>query len=69
MLALDESAFGSCLKSDTHADVVTANKILGERLGVGATPTVFIGSRSIPAGLSYEEVRSLIQRELGEAGS
>jgi protein-disulfide isomerase len=69
LLALDESAFGSCLKSDTHADVVTANKILGERLGVGATPTVFIGSRSIPAGLSYEEVRSLIQRELGEAGS
>lgn len=68
LLALDGRAFESCLKSEMHADVVTANRILGDRLGVGATPTVFIGSRSIPAGLSYEEVRTLIQRELGEAG-
>lgn len=69
LLGLDDSAFESCLKSDKYADVVTANRILGERLGVAATPTVFIGSRSIPPGLSYEEVRALILRELGEAGS
>jgi protein-disulfide isomerase len=69
LLGLDESAFESCLKSDKFADVVTANRVLGDRLGVGSTPTVFIGSRSVPAGLSYEEVRALILRELGEGGS
>lgn len=39
---LDEDAFRTCLESDQHADVVTANLQLGQRLGVGGTPTVFV---------------------------
>ena len=41
-IGLDSRAFGRCLDSDMHADVVTANRRLGERFGVGATPTVFV---------------------------
>ena len=38
----DAGAFEDCLKSDRHADVVTANMRLGEELGVPSTPTVMI---------------------------
>ncbi len=41
-VGLDADAFASCLDSDRFADVVTANLRLGQRLGVGGTPTVFI---------------------------
>ena len=41
-IGLDARAFGRCLDSDMHADVVTANRRLGERLGVGGTPAIFI---------------------------
>lgn len=39
---LDEGAFRGCLESDLHADVVTANLRLGQLLGVGGTPTIFV---------------------------
>lgn len=41
-LALDGGAFQSCLESDQHADVVTANMELGMQLGVRGTPTILI---------------------------
>jgi len=48
-LGLDESAFRRCLQSDRFADVVTANRMLGERLGVGGTPTLFVHDGQGPA--------------------
>lgn len=41
-LGLDVEAFASCLDSDRHADVVSANLRLGVELGVSGTPTVFV---------------------------
>lgn len=67
MLTLDEGDFRSCLNSDKYADVVTANRILGQRLSVGSTPTVFIGSRSTPDPFSWEAVKAAIEAELGGA--
>ncbi len=64
---LDRNAFRDCLESDRFADVVTANRVLGERLGVRATPTVFIGSRSIPDWRDYTAVKEAIERELASA--
>lgn len=69
LIGLDTKEFNACLRSDKYADAVTASRILGEQLGVNSTPTVFIGSRSIPPGLSYEQIRDIIERELGGAGS
>ena len=43
-LGLDTGAFGNCLDSDRHADVVTANIMLGQRLGVSGTPSIFVHS-------------------------
>ncbi|MGH7502617.1 MAG: DsbA family protein [Longimicrobiales bacterium] len=65
LINLGMNAFESCVRSDEHADVVTANRMLGDRLGVGATPTIFIGSRSIPDWRNYDEVKKAIEAELG----
>ncbi|MCI0434899.1 MAG: DsbA family protein [Gemmatimonadetes bacterium] len=65
LVGLDKGAFRSCLESDRFADIVTANKVLGERLGVRATPTVFIGNRAVEDWRDYAEVKEAIERELG----
>ena len=48
-VGLDRRAFERCLRSDRFADVVTANRLLGERLGVRSTPTVLINNRQMEA--------------------
>lgn len=41
-VGLDRGDFRGCLRSDQHAEVVTANIILGEQLGVQGTPTIIL---------------------------
>lgn len=43
-LGLDRGEFRSCLRSDRHAETVTANTLLGQQLGVSGTPTVFLNT-------------------------
>jgi protein-disulfide isomerase len=64
-VGVDTNAFESCLESDMHAEVVTANRKLGEQLGVGGTPTVYVGSRPVIQWSSWDAVREAVQRELG----
>jgi protein-disulfide isomerase len=61
---VDGAAFEACLKSDKHADVVTANRMLGDQLGVNATPTVIINNRRVVSPLDSDEISKLI-RESG----
>jgi protein-disulfide isomerase len=63
-LQLDGNAFESCLRSDRYADVVTANRILGERLGVNATPTVIVNGRRLRNPMDYNELRTVVQSEV-----
>jgi protein-disulfide isomerase len=64
-LGLDSSQFESCLRSDAHAEVVTANRVLGETLGVTGTPTVFLNGRQLRDWQDYGSVRSAIQEAGG----
>ena len=41
-VGLEGDAFESCLKSDEHADVVSANMRLGYELAVPSTPTIMV---------------------------
>ena len=41
-LGLDRGTFRSCLRSDMHADVISANQLLALQLGVQSTPTVML---------------------------
>ena len=66
----DGGEFESCLQSDRFADVVTANGMLGDQLGVRSTPTVFINGRNVgEAWSSFEAMSSLIRQELEAARS
>ena len=64
-LRLDTRAFGDCLRSDRHADVVTANMRLGEALGVGVTPTLLVHRGGPPVvrlgGSSFLDVQKAIE--------
>jgi len=39
---MDKDTFSSCLRSDKHADVVTANMELGNQVQVPGTPTIMV---------------------------
>ncbi len=63
-LGMDASAFEQCLQSDRFADVVSANKALGLRLGLGGTPTVFIGTQQTAAWNNWEAFEADLKPQL-----
>lgn len=58
-LAMDGDAFGSCLRSDRHAELVSANMELGMQLGVGGTPTIIVEHRGVPRNIRNWDFPSL----------
>ncbi len=58
-VGVDEGAFASCLNSDEHAEVVTANMQLGRRMGVGSTPTVLINAGGTTRMITSPDFQSL----------
>ncbi len=61
-LGLDAAKFDACLKSDAHADVVTADHMLGEQLGIDSTPTVIINERRVRNPLDYSALQDLVKQ-------
>jgi protein-disulfide isomerase len=61
---LNVETFEQCLRSEQHADVVTANRMLGDQLGVNGTPTVFIGQRSFPQFNNWEAFKEAVRLEM-----
>ncbi len=55
---LDASSFAACLRSDAHADVVSANRALAEQIGIRSTPTVIVNNRRLvaPSARALEDV-------------
>ena len=64
LIGLDAAAFESCLESDAHADVVSANRLLGDQFGVGATPTVYVGPRQLPSWGDWGGFKAAIEAQL-----
>ena len=71
-IGLDEDAFESCLRSDRYADVVTANRQLGDQLRVSSTPTVLVNNRRVnnpsPMNLSRVIEEALAAARGNESG-
>lgn len=64
---LDAQKLKACVqKSDESA--VRASMAEGEKLGVDSTPTLFINGEKISGAQPEEEVRSIIDRALADAG-
>ena len=64
-VGVNRAQFDACLKSDKYADTVTANRLLGDQLGVNATPTVIINDHRVREPLDYNEIKQLIAKEGG----
>lgn len=60
-VGLDRGAFEDCLRSDRFADVVTANRLLGDELGVRSTPTVLVNNRQIGGANIQQMGNNLLQ--------
>lgn len=67
-VGMDTGTFEECLRSDAHAEVVSANLALAQQLRLSGTPTVFVGSRSLP-GNSWSNPEAVREAILQEAGS
>jgi protein-disulfide isomerase len=70
-IGLDERPFTSCLESDRHADVVSANMRLGMELGVSGTPTIFVSKGGgmgvrVVRWSEFEGFKDVIDRLLAE---
>jgi protein-disulfide isomerase len=67
----DKGVFEKCLKSDAHADVVTANLRLAEQLGIEGTPTVMLsmgrGMARRLMSFDYESIQSAIETLIAES--
>ena len=62
----DANAFKTCLNSDKHADVVSATHALGQSLGVGGTPTLFMNMQQLAQEWSdYGKLKARIEQALG----
>ena len=67
-IGADRGDFEACLQSDAHAETVTANGMLGQQLGVGSTPTVYINGRNVGEAWSdFEAMSELIEEALANA--
>lgn len=66
-VGLNGGQFAQCVKSEKYADIVSANRLLGEQLLVNATPTIFVNGRKVPAeaGLDIKYYRDLINSAAG----
>jgi protein-disulfide isomerase len=62
-LGLDGDAFAECVRSDEHADVVSANMRLGAELGVSGTPTIIVnaGGTLRRVNATYAAIESVIE--------
>lgn len=62
---LDRDDFESCLRSDRHAELVSANMELGAQLGVNSTPTIMVnagGQTRRLGSASFQAIQSAIEQ-------
>ena len=64
---LDTTRLDSCIKKQDDS-VVRASMSEGDKLGVDATPTMFINGERIAGAASEDSLRSVIDRALKDAG-
>jgi len=58
---LDRAAFDSCLENQTIVDGLKQVKERGRKLGVSATPTIFVNTEMRRGGVRYEDLVELIE--------
>jgi protein-disulfide isomerase len=57
---LDQRKFDECMRSARYAGRIQASLDEGTKLGVNSTPTFVIGGRLFPGGLTYDQLRHVV---------
>jgi protein-disulfide isomerase len=69
-VGVDQEQFDSCVRSDKYAREVTLTRQLGDQLGVGGTPTIFINGKRLPnIPSNFSELEAVVRQEAGAAGA
>jgi protein-disulfide isomerase len=63
-LKLDSNTFDKCLDSGEQAPKVNALSTEGQGFGLQGTPSFFINGRFVSGGMSYEQLKTVIDEEL-----
>jgi len=63
-LSLDAAAFDKCLDSGATAETVKAQFAEGQALHIEGTPSFLINGRFFNGGMSYEQLRTVVEEEL-----
>ena len=64
-VGLDAAAFKSCINSEKHADLVSANHALGTQLGVTGTPMLFMNGKHVTEWNDFARLKERVLRDLG----
>lgn len=65
-LKLNAAQFNKCLDEKKYADLIKKNEDEAEKFGITGTPAIFINGQFKNGAVSLEELRSLIEKELGK---
>ncbi|MDD5251764.1 MAG: thioredoxin domain-containing protein [Patescibacteria group bacterium] len=68
-LGLDTAAFSTCLTETPPRALVERDTEEGLRLGIDATPYLFINSRRVSGAVSYDTLKQFTQAELNQAAA
>lgn len=59
-LGLDMTAYNSCFDTQKNLPKIQANAAAGTERGVSSTPTLVVGSRVFPGGLTYDQLKAMV---------
>ena len=65
-LGLDMAAYGTCFDTQKPLPQIQANAAEGTSRGVNSTPTLVIGNKMYPGGLTFDQIKAIVD-SLGAA--
>jgi protein-disulfide isomerase len=68
-LGLDMGNWNGCYDSQRHVPAIEANRNAGIKVGVGSTPTLQIGNKLYPGGLTSDNVKRIVDSMAAAMGA
>lgn len=59
-IGLDMAAYSTCMDSQKHLAQIQANQAEGNTRGVNSTPTIIVGNKVYPGGLTFDELKKVV---------
>lgn len=59
-IGLNMKTYDDCLSTRKNLPKIEANKLAGTSRGVSSTPTIMIGDKMYPGGLTYDQIRKIV---------